>query len=231
MTLTRSRAATYNPRGHAQSAPFFSRSVKASAMYVIGLTGGIGSGKSTVAEVLAAEGATIVSADLVGHEVYTPGRPAWQEIVNAFGREVVAADGTIDRKKLGAIVFSDPKHLAKLNSIVHPRMKGMMRERLATLAKEGVEIAVLEAALLFDANWDDLVGDIWVTVAPPEVAAKRTAERSGLPVEEVLSRINSQMSNEERIQRSHVVIDTDCEIEETKRQALEHWEKLRARLG
>jgi dephospho-CoA kinase len=110
-------------------------------------------------------------------------------------------------------------------------MKGMMRERLAALAREDVDIAVLEAALLFDAHWDDLVGEIWVTVAPPEVAARRTAERSGLPVEEVLARINSQMSNEERIRRSHVVIDTDCDIEETKRQALEHWAKLKARIA
>ena len=100
-------------------------------MYIIGLTGGIGSGKSTVAKVLEAQGASVLSADLIGHEVYNPGRPAWQEIVNQFGDEVVADDGTIDRKKLGAVVFSDPKHLAALNSIVHPRMKGMMRERLS----------------------------------------------------------------------------------------------------
>lgn len=200
-------------------------------MYVIGLTGGIGSGKSTVAQVIEEQGATVLSADKVGHEVYNPGRPAWQEIVDAFGREVVADDDTIDRKKLGAIVFADPKELAKLNSIVHPRMKGMMRERLAAMVREGVDIAVLEAALLFEAKWDDLVGDIWVTVVPPEVAAKRTAERSGLPEDEILARIKSQMSNEERIQQAHVVIDTDCDIEETKRQALEEWEKLKARLA
>jgi dephospho-CoA kinase len=107
-------------------------------MYVIGLTGGIGSGKSTVAQVLEEQGARVLSADKIGHEVYNPGRPAWQEIVDVFGREVVADDGTIDRKKLGAIVFSDPKNLARLNSIVHPRMKGMMRERLAAMAREDV---------------------------------------------------------------------------------------------
>jgi dephospho-CoA kinase len=200
-------------------------------MYVIGLTGGIGSGKSTVAEILEAQGAVILSADKVGHEVYNPGRPAWQEIVDAFGDEVVAPDGTIDRKKLGAIVFADPKNLAKLNSIVHPRMKGMMRERLAQMARDGAEMAVLEAALLFEAKWDDLVGEIWVTVAPPEVAARRTAERSGLPEAEILARIKSQMSNEDRIRQSDVVIDTDCPLEETKRQALEAWERLKARLA
>lgn len=200
-------------------------------MYVIGLTGGIGSGKSTVAKALEEQGAKILSADVIGHEVYNPGRPAWQEIVNEFGHEVVAGDGTIDRKKLGAIVFSDPKHLAALNSIVHPRMKGMMRERLAALARQGVKIAVLEAALLFEAKWDDLADEVWVTVVPPEVAAKRTSERSGLPEEQVLERIRSQLSNEERTRKAHVVIDTDCDIEGTTQQALDAWAKLTARLG
>ncbi len=200
-------------------------------MYVIGLTGGIGSGKSTVARVLEGQGATVLSADIIGHEVYSPGRPAWQEIVNEFGREVVADDGTIDRKKLGAIVFSDPKHLAALNSIVHPRMKGMMRERLAALAREGVEITVLEAALLFEAKWDDLAHEVWVTAVAPEIAARRTSERSGLPEDQVLERIKSQLSNEERTRNAQVVIDTDCDLEGTKQQALDAWEKLTTRLG
>ncbi len=199
-------------------------------MYVIGLTGGIGSGKSTVAKVLEAQGAAVLSADIIGHEVYSPGRPAWQEIVDEFGREVVADDGTIDRKKLGAIVFSDPRHLAALNSIVHPRLKDMMRERLAALALEGVQITVLEAALLFEAKWDDLANEIWVTAVGPEIAARRTSERSGLPEDQVLERIKSQMSNEERTRDAHVVIDTDCDLEGTRQQTLDAWEKLTARL-
>ncbi len=200
-------------------------------MYVIGLTGGIGSGKSTVAKVLEAEGAAVLSADIIGHEVYSPGRPAWQELVNEFGREIVADDGTIDRKKLGPIVFSDPKNLAALNSIVHPRMKSMMRERLAALEREGVEITVLEAALLFEAKWDDLADEVWVTAVPPEIAAGRTSERSGLPKDQVLERIKSQMSNEERTRSARVVIDTDCDLEGTTQQALDAWKKLTTRLG
>ena len=202
-------------------------------MYVIGLTGGIGSGKSTVAKLLADHGAVILSADLVGHEVYQPGRPAWQELVDAFGREIVAEDGTIDRKKLGAIVFADPndqRPLKRLNAITHPRMKGMMRERLAEIEQQGVRVAVLEAALLFDAGWDDLTDEVWVTVVPPEVAARRTAERSGLSVEQVLSRIQAQMSNEERIKRSDVVIDTNCDRAGTTRQLEEQWRLLNDRL-
>ncbi len=200
-------------------------------MYVIGLTGGIGSGKTTVAKLLEEQGAAVLSADLVGHEVYQPGRPAFQEIVDAFGRGVVAGDGTIDRKKLGAIVFASPRELKRLNSITHPRMKGMMRQKLEQLAREGHPVAVLEAALLFEAGWDDLADEIWVTVAPPRVAAGRTSARSGLPPEQVLERIKAQMSNEERIRRAHVVIDTDCDLDGTRRQTLERWAELRERLA
>ncbi len=205
-------------------------SAPAGSMYVIGLTGGIGSGKSTVAQMLEEKGAALLSADAVGHEVYLPGQPAWQEIVDAFGHQVVAADGTIDRKVLGAIVFSDPEELLRLNAITHPRMKEIMRAKLAAEAARGTEVAVLEAALLFDAGWDDLTDEVWVTVAPPEVAAARTAERSGISVAEALSRINSQMTNEERAARSRTLIDTDCRLEQTRKQVEEEYERLLQRL-
>ena len=199
-------------------------------MYVIGLTGGIGSGKSTVARMLTQKGAKLLSADAVGHEVYEPDRPAFHEIVDAFGRDIVGADGRIDRKALGPIVFSDPQQLRRLNAITHPRMKELMREKLEAARAGGARIAVLEAALLFDAGWDDLADEVWVTVAPPEVAAKRTAERSAISVEEALSRIRAQMSNQERIARSQVVIDTDCALERTEKQVSEEWERLQERL-
>ena len=202
----------------------------AGSMYVIGLTGGIGSGKTTVAQMLERKGAALLSADAVGHEVYLPGQPAWQEIVDAFGRDIVAPDGTIDRKKLGAIVFSDPEQLRRLNAITHVRMKEMMREKLQKERSKGARVAVLEAALLFDAGWDDLADEVWVTVAPPEVAAGRTAERSGISVDEALSRIRAQMSNEERIARSQIVIDTDCPLEQTRKQVDQEWQRLLERL-
>jgi dephospho-CoA kinase len=200
-------------------------------MFVIGLTGGIGTGKSTVASILEAQGAPILNADLVGHEVYLPGRPAYHEIIEAFGKDVVADDGTIDRKRLGPIVFADPRNLARLNAITHSRMKGMMREKLVDLEKQGYEIAVLEAALLLEAKWDDLADEIWVTVTEPEIAAQRVAERSGLAREQVMERIRSQMTNEERKKRANVVIDTNGDMASTEKQALEHWEKVRARLA
>ena len=200
-------------------------------MYVIGLTGGIGSGKSTVAQMLKDRGAVLLSADRIGHEVYTPGMPAWQEITDVFGREVLATDGSIDRKKLGAIVFADARALQKLNAITHPRMKDLMRQKIDEQERAGAEVAVLEAALLFDAGWDDLTDEVWVTVAPPEVAARRTAERSGISIDEALARIRAQMSNEERIRRSDVIINTDCDIEETRQQVESEWSRLRAKLA
>jgi dephospho-CoA kinase len=201
-------------------------------MYTIGLTGGIGTGKSVVARILEDQGAVILNADRVGHEVYLPGRPAYDDIVAEFGPDVVADDGSIDRKKLGPIVFSSPDKLARLNAITHPRMKEMMREKLAEAARTGAEMAVLEAALLFDAGWDDLTDEVWVTVVDGETAARRASERSGIPVEQVLERIQkAQMARDERIRRSDVVIDTEGTIEDTKQRTLEAWSKLRRRLS
>jgi dephospho-CoA kinase len=105
-----------------------------------------------------------------------------------------------------------------------------MRNKLEDERSRGTRAGVLEAALLFDAGWDDLADEIWVTVVPPQVAAERTAERSGISVEEALSRIAAQMSNEERAARSHIVIDTDCPLEQTRKQVDEEWERLLGRL-
>jgi dephospho-CoA kinase len=199
-------------------------------MFVIGLTGGIGTGKSTVAQVLQEQGAPVLSADLVGHEVYLPGRPGYHEIANEWP-QVIAPDGTIDRKKLGAIVFGDPRELAKLNSITHPRMKGMMREKLVEHDRNGDKVVVLEAALLLEARWDDLANEIWVTVTPPEIVARRVSERSGLAPEQVMERIRAQMSNEDRIKRANKVIDTSGDMQSTRDQTLKVWQELQTRMG
>ena len=201
-------------------------------MYVVGLTGGIGTGKSVVTEILREQGVVILDADRVGHEVYLPGQPGYEEIVAEFGQDVVAEDGTIDRRKLGPIVFSSPDKLARLNAITHPRMKEMMRDRLAEAGRAGRMVAVLEAALLFDAGWDDLTDEVWVTVVDAETAARRASERSGIPVEQVLERIQkAQMASDERIRRSDVAIDTSGTVEDTRRRTLEAWGELEQRLA
>ncbi|MBI1886707.1 MAG: dephospho-CoA kinase [Chloroflexi bacterium] len=200
-------------------------------MYVIGLTGGIGSGKTAVAEMLRELGAALVQADPVAYEVYAAGTPGWQEVVDAFGRDVVATDGSIDRRKLGAIVFADPEARQRLNAITHPRMKELMRERLAALDAAGTRVTVLEAALLLDAGWDDLTDEVWALSVPAEVAARRTAERMGISVEEARARMKAQLPEEERLKRADVLIDNGGSLEETRAQVAREWSRLQERIG
>jgi dephospho-CoA kinase len=200
-------------------------------MRVIGLTGGIGSGKSTVARLLEDKGAVLLNADLIGHEIYLPGKPAYDDVIEAFGREIVAEDGTIDRKKLGPIVFADPEKLARLNEITHPRIAEAVKERLAELEALGVGVAVIEAAILLEAGWEVLADEVWVTVVDPETAAKRAAERGGLDAQQVLERIRSQMTNEERVSRANVVISTEGGLEDTAARTEREWVKLQERLN
>ena len=200
-------------------------------MFVIGLTGGIGSGKSTVTEMLRAKGAAVVHADLVGHEVYRPGTAVWDEVVAAFGRDVLTANREIDRRKLGGIVFADPEARRRLNSITHPPMRRLMAERLDDLRRQGVRVAVLEAALLIEAGWVDLADEVWLTLVGPVEAAQRLMARSGLSREEAEARIASQLSNQERLEHADVVIDTDCSLAEVARRVDELWDGLMTRLA
>ena len=196
-------------------------------MKVIGLTGGIGSGKSTVSRFLGEMGAVVLDADKVGHQAYQPGTETWKELVAAFGEDIVAPDSTIDRRKLGAIVFADPEALAHLNRIVHPRMFDMMKARIEEYRGQGTEVVVLEAAILLEANWTPLVDEVWVTVASEPTVVKRTRERTGLPEEQIKARIRSQLSNEERSQQAKVVITNDGDLEELRVKVAELWQELR----
>ena len=198
-------------------------------MIVIGLTGGILSGKSTISQMLAEKGAVIIDADKIGHEAYKPHTKTWQDLRNAFGGSIIKDDMEIDRKKLGEIVFNDPQALARLNEIVHPRMHSMMKEEIERLRGEGVDVVVLEAAVLIEANWTDLVDEVWVAVAPEEVAVKRLRNRGGLSEEQARARIRSQLSPEERAKHADVVIDTDCELSEVRAKVAELWQRLHKR--
>jgi len=200
-------------------------------MFVIGLTGGIGSGKSTVSDMLRAKGAATVYADQIGHEVYRPGTLVWEQVVAAFGRQVVGGDGQIDRRKLGQIVFSDPEARQRLDAITHPPMEQMMAERLEELRRQGTRVAVLEAAILIEAGWAHLADEVWVTVASPEVAAQRSMERSGLSRERAEARIAAQLSNEERVKHGQVVIDTNCSLAEVAQRVDALWDDLIGRLA
>lgn len=193
---------------------------------VIGLTGGIGSGKSTASQCLAELGAVILDADKVGHEAFQPNTDAWHEVVAAFGRQVIAPGGEIDRKKLGEIVFSQPQSLARLNQIMHPRMYEMMKARIEEYRRQGVDVVVVEAAILIEANWMPLVDEVWVTVSSETAVLERLKRQRGLAEEQTLARIHSQLATEERLKHADVVISNDGDLDEVKAKVKELWARL-----
>jgi dephospho-CoA kinase len=193
-------------------------------MIVIGLTGGIGTGKSEAARILRELGGVIINADQVGHEAYTPHSEIWQEVVKAFGEDILQPNGEIDRKKLGGIVFSDAEQLARLNRIMHPRMAKMVAEQIQQLGERGTIVVVVEAALLFEAGWDSLVDEVWTTDSPEELVMGRLQARNGLSEEEARRRIGAQMSAAQRRRRSDVVIDNSGNLEDLKRTIQSLWD-------
>ncbi len=195
-------------------------------MVVIGLTGGIASGKTVVSDYLKELGAHILSADLVGHRAYEPHTEIWEEVVKAFGQDLVGPNEEIDRRKLGGIVFGDPQALARLNQIMHPRMYKMMEAEIKDLQRNGTRVIVLEAAILIEANWTPLVNQIWVTYAPEPVVMQRLVNRNNLTEEQALARIRSQMSPDERVKHGQVVINTDCTFDQVREQVTKAWEQL-----
>ena len=197
-------------------------------MIIIGLTGGILTGKSTVSKMLAEKGAVIIDSDKIGHEAYQPQTRAWREVVDAFGNGILGESGEIDRKRLAEIVFNDREALARLNSIMHPQIQSMVTEKIERLRGEGVDLVVLEAPLLIEANWTSIVDEVWVTVAPEETAIKRLQNRGGLTEEQARARIRSQLSAEERAKHADVIIDTNCELSEVRAKVYDLWQRLQS---
>lgn len=192
-------------------------------MLVIGLTGGIGSGKSAVAQMLGALGAVVVDADKVGHQAYEPDSDGWREVVAEFGEFILHDDRTVDRAKLGQIVFNDPKALARLNEILHPKMARMIDRVIKEQSRRGIQAVVVEAAILLEAKWQYLVDEIWVVVASEDNVVKRLAGRSKMSPEEVRSRIRAQLSNEERLRQADVAIYNDGSLEDLEHKVAELW--------
>jgi dephospho-CoA kinase len=197
---------------------------------VIGLTGGIASGKSLVSEQLAERGAVVINADLVGHEAYRRGADAYQPLIVAFGDGVVGADGEIDRKALGAKVFADPAARGRLQAIVWPVMRRMMEQRLDELRAEGVSILVLEAAVLIEADWLPLVDEVWLVTTSRQTALARLAERNGLSTEQAEARLAAQLTDDERRTHADVVIPNDGSLAELRQRVDEAWAELQTRV-
>ncbi|MDA0270142.1 MAG: dephospho-CoA kinase [Chloroflexi bacterium] len=177
-------------------------------MSVIGLTGGIAAGKSTASEILREFGAVIIDADRLGHRSYEPGTSGFEKVVNHFGHDVVGKDGTIDRRILGGKVFGAPGELQRLNELIWPEIRTLIREEIAQIrtADKRTHI-VLEAAVLIEAGWQDLCDEIWVVYTTTKTAVDRLRSRNGLTEDAALQRINSQMSTRDRLSHAQVKID------------------------
>jgi dephospho-CoA kinase len=193
-------------------------------MLTIGLTGGIGSGKSTVTKILADLGAPIIDADKVGHAIYAPGGPAYDDMIAAFGNGILADDRTIDRRKLGPIVFADPTALKRLNSIVHPKMFARMREMIDAMRAAGeAKPIVVEAAILIEANWLPLFNEVWLVVASKERVIERVERDRGLAREQAEARIKAQLSDDERRKHASIVIANDGTIDDLRATLADIW--------
>jgi len=196
---------------------------------VIGLTGSIASGKTTAARYLEGRGAHRIDADRLGHLAYEPGTTAHREILDAFGSEFAGEDGRIDRRALGARVFAEEEALERLTAIVWPEIRRLAEERITVLrASDPDGIVVLEAAVLLEAGWEDLVDEVWGLLADPEIALRRALPRDGSDETEVGRRIEAQLSNEERARRAHVVIENDGDETLLRHRLDTEWERVTA---
>lgn len=195
-------------------------------MLVIGVTGNFGTGKTTVSQMLAELGAVVINADELGHELYQPNSPAYREVIAAFGKSILKPDGEIDRQKLGQLVFVDSAALTRLNQITHPRIYEIAKQKIEEYRERGVKVVALEAALLLEAGWKPLVDQVWVTTAPEATIVKRLKSTRGLSEQQILTRLHSQMPQEEKTKMADVVINTDCSMADLTTKVAELWHNL-----
>lgn len=197
-------------------------------MLLVGLTGGIASGKSIVTGVLRNLGAHIIDADKIVHDLLSNGQDTHREVVEHFGAAIVASDGTVDRRKLGEIVFHDPDERAWLNQCIHPRVFEAYQHQLKHIAERNPRaIVVMDAALLIETGYHKRMDRLIVVYAREQDQLQRLMARNGFSEEQALARIRSQMPLEEKRTFAHHVIDNSGTREETERQAREVFEKLK----
>lgn len=209
--------------------------VRLGGMKVIGLTGGIASGKSTVGRFLAELGAVVIDADKLWHEALRADSELRQKIIAAFGKGILSPTGEVDRPKLGKIVFGNPEALARLNNIMQPWMYQAVKARIEDYRRRGVKVAVLELPLLVEVplalnagqpSLSDEMDEVWVTVAKESTVLKRLKDKGRLSQAESRARIRSQLPSEEKLKHADVVIDTDCSLDELKAKVAKLWEAL-----
>jgi dephospho-CoA kinase len=195
-------------------------------MRVIGLTGGIASGKSTAGRMLAELGAPVVDADQIARDVVAPGQPALAEIVDSFGPDVLLPDGTLDRKRVGAIVFGDGDKRRRLNAITHPRIGAATQAQLASLRERGAPVAIYEAALLVENGVHRALDGLIVVACDEATQRSRLVTRDGLSDAEARARMAAQAPLADKLAAATWVIDTSGDLAETRRQIGRVWEQI-----
>lgn len=196
-------------------------------MITVGLTGGIATGKSTVAKILKQAGARVIDADCIAREVVKPGHPAWQEIVEHFGKRVLLPAGEIDRKVLGDIIFNDADQKTALNRIVHPRVFEAMGAKIDHIAETAPGcVVILDIPLLFETGRHRDLAEIIVVYVPESIQLARLVARDGLSRRNALARIRSQMPIEEKKKHASLIIDNSGYRDDTRRQTLEIYRRL-----
>ena len=200
------------------------------AMYVIGLTGNFGTGKTTVSEILSNLGATVVHTDVIGHNVLENDPQVLKQLVSAFGEEIIDSTGKIDRRKLGEKAFSSRHGTELLNSIMHALLKRRILESIEKCREDGVDIMVLESALLPRDEWSPVINEFWVTTLAQDVIVERMKKQRNYSENEVLDRIKRQISPEGMLKQADVIIDTGCTINELNNKVTSLWEALKQRI-
>jgi len=195
-------------------------------MVVIGVTGNIGSGKSTVCRFLAELGAAVIDADEVAQETYKPHSQAWQEIIDTFGTEMLQPNGEINRVKLAQLVFSSPEALAQLNEIVHPKAYQLVKERIENYRRLGTRVAALEATLLIEATWTTLVDEVWLVIVSPDIALQRLTRYPEADKDQILARLKSQTPAEDKAKHADEIIRNEGDFTGLREKITELWNKL-----
>ena len=193
-------------------------------MFVIGLTGGIGTGKTEVTHVLRELGAVVIESDKVAHLSYRPGTDAYEDIIDQFGREILDESGVIDRAKLGGLVFAVPELRIHLEMIVWPAARSWIEERLIQEKERGTKIVVIEVPKLFEAGWDDLADAVWTIEAPSDLIAQRLNIRSNLGEAEKNARVRAQITSVERAERADLLIENTAKLADLREQITNLWQ-------
>ncbi|WP_110956151.1 dephospho-CoA kinase [Anaerosinus massiliensis] len=197
-------------------------------MYLIGLTGGIASGKSTVSQMLKNLGGKIIDADKIAREVVMPNEPAWQDIIKKFGKEILLEDQNLDRIKLGNLIFSNQDAKKHLDFIMHPRIEEKIKQKILQYRDDHDLILVLDIPLLYEAGWDTITNENWVVYVSPTLQLERLMKRNKLTKQQAIDRVNSQMLLEDKAKLADYIIDNNGSLEDTKNQIIKRWNDIKS---